>query len=76
MLRVPPIVPDPSLILLIDSACHRRLCEFLELLIRHCAHLYMQLVWLIISVSTGQSAIPIISIAMIAAVYGLQVRHL
>ncbi|KAH0828064.1 glycosyltransferase family 2 protein [Lanmaoa asiatica] len=30
------------------------------------------LVWLVIEVSTGQSAIPIISIAMIAAVYGLQ----
>ncbi|KAF8552197.1 glycosyltransferase family 2 protein [Imleria badia] len=30
------------------------------------------LVWLIIQVSTGQSAIPYISIALIAAVYGLQ----
>ncbi|KAF9227129.1 glycosyltransferase family 2 protein [Gyrodon lividus] len=30
------------------------------------------LIWLIVEVSTGQSAIPYISIAMIAAVYGLQ----
>ncbi|KIJ68042.1 glycosyltransferase family 2 protein [Hydnomerulius pinastri MD-312] len=30
------------------------------------------LIWLVIEVSTGQSAIPYISIAMIAAVYGLQ----
>lgn len=31
-----------------------------------------QLVYLIVVVSTGKAAVPIISIAMIAAVYGLQ----
>jgi len=35
---------------------------------------YVQLTYLIIVVSTGQAAIPVISLAMIGAVYGLQVR--
>jgi len=35
----------------------------------------MQLIWMVIEVSIGASSIPYISIAMIAAVYGLQVRH-
>ena len=46
------------------------------MLARRGAHLHVQLVWLIVEVSAGKSAIPIISIALIAAVYGLQVRRL
>ena len=34
-----------------------------------------QLVYLIVVVSTGKAAIPFISLAMIGAVYGLQVRY-
>ena len=32
-----------------------------------------QLVWLIVTVATGHAPIPIIALALIAAVYGLQV---
>lgn len=35
----------------------------------------IQLIYLIIVVSTGKAAIPVISLAMIGAVYGLQVGH-
>ena len=38
----------------------------------HCEYVRLQLVYLIVVVSIGKSAVPIIAIAMIAAVYGLQ----
>jgi hypothetical protein len=37
--------------------------------------MHRQLIYLIVVVSTGKAAIPVISLAMIAAVYGLQVRR-
>ena len=42
-------------------------------ILHHCSPFILQLIYLIIITVTGAAAIPVISLAMIAAVYGLQV---
>ena len=60
----------------VDFARYRRLREFFCVCAMVALILDAQLVWLVIQVATGSSPFPIISIALIAAVYGLQVCHL